>query len=99
MRVCMRIRIPVETGSQTIMDGTLPKTLESVMGQLKPEAAYFLPQDGLRAAIIFFDLQDSSLIPTITEPLFRELHAKIDISPAMNLNDLQAGLHKLHSLA
>lgn len=96
MRVCMKIQIPVEIGNQAIMNGTLPKTLESVLGQLKPEAAYFLPQDGLRTSIVFFDLQDPSLIPTITEPLFRELHAKIDFSPAMNLNDLQAGLQKLH---
>jgi hypothetical protein len=35
------------------------------MNKLKPEAAYFLPEHGLRSAIMFFDMKDTSEIPVI----------------------------------
>jgi hypothetical protein len=33
--------IPVGTGNATISDGSLGKTIESILADLKPEAAYF----------------------------------------------------------
>jgi hypothetical protein len=42
MRCLLKVSIPVETGNATIGDGTLPKTIESILNELKPEAAYFL---------------------------------------------------------
>ncbi len=35
-----------------------------------PEAAYFLAEDGMRTALIFFDLQEPSQIPAVAEPAF-----------------------------
>lgn len=41
MRCLLKVSIPVETGNATISDGSLPKTIESILADLKPEAAYF----------------------------------------------------------
>jgi hypothetical protein len=41
---------------------------------------------------VFFDMKELSQIPTIVEPLFLQLNAKIELLPAMNLDDLTAGL-------
>ena len=95
MRMMMRITIPVEEGNKAIKDGSLPQILQSVLQDLKPEAAYFAPIDGLRSGFVFFDLKDSSDLPRITEPLFQGFNATVEFTPAMNVDDLKAGLGKV----
>ena len=92
MRMMLKIVIPTETGNQAIKDGSLHKILEAAMSKLKPEAAYFLPEHGLRSAILFFDMKDASDIPGIVEPLFAGLNARIQLLPVMNADDLKKGL-------
>jgi hypothetical protein len=58
MRMMMTFKLPVEKGNQAFKDGSLAKVMESLMGKLKPEAAYFAPMGGKRAGIIFFDMAD-----------------------------------------
>ena len=36
----LRFSVPVEKGNAALKDGSLGKAMESIMGQLKPEAAY-----------------------------------------------------------
>ena len=92
MRMMLRVTIPVEAGNQAIKDGTLPRTMQSTMERLKPEAAYFLAEDGRRTALFFFDMQDVSGIPPMVEPLFMGMNAAVTIVPVMNADDLQKGL-------
>jgi len=94
MRVMLRFTLPVEKGNQAINDGSLGKTLESLMHKLKPEAAYFAPMDGKRAGMIFFDLAEPSQIVEIVEPLFSNLNAMTEIIPVMNGDDLRKGIGK-----
>jgi hypothetical protein len=51
MRMMLKIVIPTETGNHAIKDGSLQKSFEAIMGKLKPEAAYFFPEHGLRSAM------------------------------------------------
>lgn len=92
MRTMMRITIPTEQGSKAIRDGSLPKILQSALESLKPEAAYFMADNGRRSALVFFDLKDSTQIPAITEPLFQGVNASVELVPVMNVDDLKAGL-------
>jgi hypothetical protein len=89
MRCLMKVSIPVETGNAAISDGSLGKTIESILNELKPEAAYFVAENGRRAGFIFFDLKDPSQIPTVAEPWFLAFNAHIELQPAMNLEDLK----------
>jgi hypothetical protein len=50
MRMMLKIVIPTETGNQAIKDGSLHKIFEATMSKLKPEAAYFVAEHGLRSA-------------------------------------------------
>ena len=95
MRTMMKVSIPVEAGNRAIKDGTLPKTMMAFMEQHKPEAAYFIAEDGRRTAIFVFDLKDPTWIPAVAEPFFINLEAAITCSPAMNAADLKAGLERL----
>lgn len=95
MRTMMRVTIPVEHGNRAVKDGTLPKAMQAMMQEHKPEAAYFTPINGGRTAFIVFDLKDSSDIPRIAEPLFQALNAAVEFWPVMNAEDLKAGLGKM----
>jgi len=95
MRMMMRVYIPVEAGNGAIKNGSLAKTIQQFMDAAKPEAAYFVADGGERTAYFFFDLKEPSDIPTIAEPFFSNLQAAIDVTPAMNIEDVKAGLATL----
>ena len=97
MRMMMRIQMDTETASKGIADGSMPRGLEEMISALKPEAAYFSLLNGNRTAFIVFDMTDSWQLAPMLEPLFSQLKAKIDVSPAMNVDDLKKGLSALGS--
>jgi hypothetical protein len=89
MRMLLRVSIPVETGNAAAKAGTLGSTVEKILADLKPEAAYFLNDDnGNRSGSIVFDMKDSSQIPAIAEPWFLAFNAKVSFRPVMNPQDL-----------
>ena len=89
MRCLLKVSIPVEAGNTAITDGSLPKTIESILADLKPEAAYFAEENGKRTGFIFFDLKETSQIPAVAEPWFLAFNAHLEFHPAMNLEDLK----------
>jgi CRISPR/Cas system endoribonuclease Cas6 (RAMP superfamily) len=95
MRVLLKVSMDTEKANEAISNGTLPKLIESSLEQIKPEAAYFTSENGQRTAFLFFDMEDSSQMPVISEPFFMNLGAKISYTPVMNREDLQKGLSQL----
>ena len=95
MRMMLKVSIPVESGNAAVKDGNLKKILGDALERLKPEAAYFLAEDGRRTAMMVFDLADQADIPSIAEPFFVGFNAAVSIVPVMNADDLKKGLEKL----
>ena len=91
MRMLLRVSIPVESGNAAVRAGSLGKTIQSILADLKPEAAYFSEENGERTGFIVFDMKESSQLTAIAEPWFLALNAKLTVRPAMNLEDLAAG--------
>ena len=58
--VCMilKFQIPAEKGNQAIKDGSMGKSMEPIVTALKPEAAHFMPMDGRRSGMLFFQLTE-----------------------------------------
>jgi hypothetical protein len=94
MRMLLKVEMDVKAGNRAIKDGSFGQMLERVMGQIKPEAAYFTAIDGRRTALIFFDLQEPSDIPAIAEPFFMTVGASIELLPVMTAEDVQKGLEE-----
>lgn len=95
MRVVAKIALPVEAGNDGIRSGSLPETIQKSIERWHPEAAYFTTFDGRRTALFVFDMPDSSSLPEFAEPFFMKLNAEVQVSPAMNIEDLQQGLGRI----
>src|SRR5215469_12625420 len=94
MRMMLKFTLPVEKSNTAINDGSLGRTMESILSKLKP-AAYFAPLDGKRAGMIFFDMAEPSQIIEAVEPLFLSLNATTELVPVTNADDLRKGLAKV----
>jgi len=90
----IKAQIPTPAGNDAIKDGSLPRIIASVLESLKAEAAYFTAEDGMRTALIFFEVDDSSAIPPASEPLFMGLDAHVTWAPVMNADEMRAGVEK-----
>jgi hypothetical protein len=91
VRMLLRVSIPVDAGNAAIKAGTLASTIQAILADLKPEAAYFFADDdGQRSGSIVFDMADPSQIPAVAEPWFLAFHAKVSLRPIMSAQDLAA---------
>ena len=88
MRFLLKVNIPVESGNAAAKAGKLGTTIQSILAELKPEAAYFTADNGQRTGLIVFEMQDASQIPAIAEPWFLAFNAGIELQPVMIPADL-----------
>ncbi|MFD5160290.1 hypothetical protein [Streptomyces hawaiiensis] len=95
MRVLLKASMDTEKANEAIRNGTLGKLIQESLEQIKPEAAYFTSEHGKRTAFLFFDMQDSSQMPVLSEPFFLQLNAEVTYTPVMNVEDVQKGLSQL----
>jgi hypothetical protein len=89
MRCLLKVSIPTDIGNERILDGSLAKTIDSILNDLSPEAAYFAEEQGIRTGFIFCDLKDEAEIPAIAEPWFLAFNARVEVHPAMTVADLK----------
>lgn len=88
MRFMITCRFPVEKGNELAKAGSLGSTIQSILEELQPEAAYFGDIEGARGGYIVVNMDDASQIPAIAEPLFLALGAAIHFHPVMTREDL-----------
>jgi hypothetical protein len=89
MRCLLKVCIPTETGNEHVVNGSLGKTIESILDDMHPEAAYFVEEQGIRTGYIFCNVKDESGIPAMAEPWFLAFNARVELHPAMTMADLK----------
>ena len=87
MRVLLKVEFPVETANAAMKNGSMPKTIQSILEEQKPESAYFLDSNGKRAGLLFLDLEDASQIPALVEPWMLAFNASVEMHPVMTPED------------
>ena len=88
MRFFVKAQMDVEAANALARQGKLGSTIQSILEELKPEAAYFVADEGMRTAYLIVDLQDASQIPALAEPWFLAFNASFEARPAMVAEDL-----------
>ena len=99
MRVVVKFTFPTQESNALVKDGSIGQTMQSIIGNLQPEAAYFCHVDGKRGGYLVADLEEESELVTKLEPFFLELGAQIETFPVMNADELGAGLQNLGQTA
>ena len=89
MRFLVKVNIPVEAGNKAVKEGTLGKTIQRILQEQKPEAAYFVAENGQRCGYLILNMESASKIPSIAEPWFLAFNASVEMKPAMVAEDLQ----------
>ena len=87
MRFLLKVSFPVEAGNASAKDGF--KAIQTLLQNQKPEAVYFLTQDGKRTGLLILNLQDASQMAEFAEPWFLALNAEAHWSPVMVPSDLE----------
>ena len=97
MRMMMTVSLPTESANAAIADGTLATTTQKILAETKPEAAYFVAQNGVRRVYLFVNITDSNQIVGLAEPWFLSYNASVDFTPAMTPQDLGAAAPALEN--
>ena len=95
MRIMVKFTLPTQESNALVSDGSIGQTMQTLLGNLEPEAAYFCHVDGKRGGYLVMNVEEGSEIVTKIEPFFLQMGAEIDTFPVMNADELGAGLQRL----
>ena len=71
------------------------QNLEDYMKKVNAEAAYFFEAGGERTFAFIVNMDTADMMPSLAEPLFQDLGAKVEFHPVMVLDDLKKALERL----
>ncbi len=88
MRFLLKLEIPMEAGNAALSDPKFGQKMQAALKEIGAEAAYFTSMAGQRGGYIIVNMKDASQIPSIAEPFFHWLGAKVEFIPVMTPEDL-----------
>ncbi|PYV08127.1 MAG: panthothenate synthetase [Acidobacteria bacterium] len=96
MRMLLTVTIPHEPFNTLVRQKKAGAILQRILGELKPEAAYFTEENGTRGAVLVIDVAEPSRVPFFAEPFFLSFNADCRFRLVMSPDELgKAGLDKL----
>ena|SRR5437867_5831825 len=95
MRFVVRATIPAEAGNKMVKDPAFLQRLEGYIKNTKAEGAYFFESGGDRTMTFIIDMQRADQIPSVAEPLFQDLGARVEFHPVMVLDDLKKAIQNM----
>ena len=95
MRFLVRAQVPTDAGNKLVKNPKFLQNLEDYMKKVNAEAAYFFEAGGERTFAFIINMDTADMIPSIAEPLFQDLGAKVEFHPVMLIGDLKKALERL----
>jgi len=95
----LTFRIPMDKGNALVKDGKIGDTIQSLLEDLKPEAAYFVDIEGARGGHLVVNMDEASQIPGMVEPLFLALGATVHTHPVFTPQDMPRAMEALEQAA
>ena len=88
MKFLLRATIPVDVGNEMAKDTQhMGQLMETMMGDLQPEAAYFCLENGQRTLYFVVNVDATHDLPRFAEPLWQAFSADVEMIPAMSQED------------
>jgi hypothetical protein len=96
MRIMLTATFPHEPFNTLVRENKVGQIIKKILDDVKPEAAYFTEQHGMRTAVLIVNVADASRVPSFAEPFFLSFNADCRFRIAMTPEDLgKAGLDDL----
>lgn len=95
MRFLVRAQIPTEIGNKMVKNPEFLQELENYIHKVKAEASYFFEAAGDRTFVFIVNIESAEMIPSIAEPLFQDIGAKVEFHPLMLFEDLKKAIEHL----
>ena len=99
MRFLVKATIPVEAGNAMVRDPNFQKSMETVMGVIRPEAVYFTVDDGQRTLYLIVNMENPEDMPRIAEPLWLSWKANVTFLPAFTVEDMEKAMPMIGEIA
>ena len=96
MRMLLNVTMPHEPFNTLVRKKKAGKLLEQILQEIKPEAAYFTEENGMRGAILVVNVADPSRVPSFAEPFFLNFNADCRFRIVMSAEELsKSGIEEL----
>jgi hypothetical protein len=95
MRFLIRAQIPTEAGNKMTKNPKFLQELENYIKKVNAEASYFFEASGDRTFAFIVNVESVDMMPTIAEPLFRDIGAKVEFHPVMLFEDLKKAMQHM----
>ncbi len=90
MKYLVKVTLDTESANATIRDGSMMEKMQKILGEIKPEAAYFVAENGSRTQYLVVNADDVTSLQTLTEPWWLLFNADVSIFPAFTLQDMES---------
>jgi hypothetical protein len=88
MLFIVKATIPNDAGNEMVKSGPAMQALmDKIMGDVRPEAAYFSIADGQRTLFLVVNIEKAEEMVRLAEPLWLGIEADVDVFPAMSVSD------------
>lgn len=94
MRFIVRAQIPTEAGNKMVKNPKFLQDIEDYIKKVNAETAYFFEAGGERTMVFIVNFESADMIPTIAEPLFQDMGAKVEFHPVMLFEDLKKAIQR-----
>jgi len=88
MKYMIKMEMQNEAGNTAISDPKFGEKMQTLLKDMKAEAAYFTTINGQRGGYIIVNMDDAAQMVTMSEPLFLWFKANVELIPVMLPQDL-----------
>jgi hypothetical protein len=99
MRFLVTALVPVEIGNLAFKNPDFGRAVADLLADIRPVQAYFGVQAGRRCFYLLVDLQDSTQIARVAEPLWHALNAEVEFIPVMEAAELSQAAPAIRAAA
>ena len=82
-----------------VKDPNLQNRVDTVMGDIRPEATYFTIEDGQRTLYFIVNVDNPEDMPRIAEPLWLSWKADVTFLPAFTPEDMEKAMGVVGEMA